>query len=708
MTAKNYMKSVIIATAITIICFADPAQAQGPWNIGVDGSASVTATLSEGTLTISGEGGMMSGAAFPWENIRETITSVVIEDGVTAIGGHAFRDFVSLTSVTLPNSLILIMANAFQNCSSLTSVTIPNSVRNIFNHVFSGCANLASVTIGDNVIFIGASAFENTALTSVTIPDSVQIISGGVFEGCNALTAINVGSGNPEYASVDGVLFYKNMSALIHYPANRPATSYNIPADVTSIYGNAFLNCSNLTSVTIPSGATEIGGYAFAGCAALTTVDIPNSVTEIGASAFAGSGLTSVTIPAGVTSIASGVFQDAVDLASVTIGANVVDIGWNAFTGTASLTSITIPNSVVSIGSEAFAGSGLTSIAIPNSVTDIEPAAFAGNTALASITIGASVEHIGWNAFAGCYSLASIDVDNDNTRYRSVDGVLFRDGDDSGGEFTLGEFTLIHYPASKTNTSYAVPDDVVLVEFGAFDGVANLATLTIPNSVIRIEGPRPGQPGSPGSYNTLNTAGSLTSIIALSPIPCSIFWSDSDDYNAADFFSNVCAYVPEGSVAAYRDSEWGSLFECIRPISEYVSIAVSNREIPQSGNSEEASVIAPVVISSGELIAGPNPISKLSGKMNFYWNGRRINNTALTIFDASGNVVNRVTISDVGAGFKPALTTATSTESHRIVGTWDLTDIRGRLVSEGTYLVRGMITTLDGNRERVSVIVGVR
>jgi hypothetical protein len=130
-----------------------------------------------------------------------------------------------------------------------------------------------------------------------------------------------------------------------------------------------------------------------------------------------------------------------------------------------------------------------------------------------------------------------------------------------------------------------------------------------------------------------------------------------------------------------------------------VSIAEVEREIPVVGGDEEASVIAPVAVSSGEFTVGPNPVSRSSGEMNFYWNGRRISSSVLTIFDASGNVVSRIEVADCAN---------CTGGSSRVIGSWDLTDNQGRLVSEGTYLVRGTVTTLDGRRERVSTLIGVR
>jgi flagellar hook assembly protein FlgD len=102
---------------------------------------------------------------------------------------------------------------------------------------------------------------------------------------------------------------------------------------------------------------------------------------------------------------------------------------------------------------------------------------------------------------------------------------------------------------------------------------------------------------------------------------------------------------------------------------------------------------------ASEFTAGPNPVAKSSEVVNFYRAGKRVDNVTLTIFDATGNVVNKIRINDD----RPD-----DDQSRRIIGTWDLTDARGRLVSKGAYLVRGVITTSDGKRERVSLTVGVR
>ena len=86
----------------------------------------------DGTLTISGT--EIKGAVpekIPWAYQTGKIKKVIIEDGVTYIGGNAFYGCTNLTSVTIPNSVTRIEYQAFGGCSSLTSVIIPNSVTHI-------------------------------------------------------------------------------------------------------------------------------------------------------------------------------------------------------------------------------------------------------------------------------------------------------------------------------------------------------------------------------------------------------------------------------------------------------------------------------------------------------------------------------------------------------------------------------------------------
>jgi hypothetical protein len=133
------------------------------------------------------------------------------------------------------------------------------------------------------------------------------------------MTTINVSANNPNYCSLNGVLYDKKGTTLIQWPQGKPG-AVTIPNNVIVIGGRAFDDCQT-TSVTIPNSVISIEAEAFVGNK-LTSVTIPNNVTSIGDRAFAFNQLTSIIIPDSVTSIGAGVFS-LNELSSITIGSNV-------------------------------------------------------------------------------------------------------------------------------------------------------------------------------------------------------------------------------------------------------------------------------------------------------------------------------------------------------------------------------------------------
>ena len=455
------------------------------------------------------------------------LSDLSIGNKVKSIGYEAFCYCRSLTSITIPDSVTNIGEYAFSDCTSLTSVTIGNSIRSIGKNVFSSCTSLISVTIPASVTSIGNSAFYGcTALTNVTIPASVTSIGNKVFESCDSLERIDVDKNNMKYSSKDGILFDKYKLTIIKYPSNkRDITEYVIPKTVNNISEKAFCKCTALINVTIPDSVTSIGSYAFYGCTALTNIVIPNSVTSIGSYAFYGcTALTNIVIPNSVTSIESDVFSGCTALTNIVIPDSVTSIESNAFDGCTSLTSIVIPDSVTSIGSYAFYGcTSLTNIVIPDSVTSIGSSAFSGCTSLTNMTIPDSVTSIGSYAFYGCTSLTSvtipdsvtsignsafygctslinitigrdvtstlddifdsynklerINVSEENTKYSSIQGILFN----------KEKSTIIKYPSNKNDISnYEIPSTVEIIEKYAFQNCTSLTSVTIPDSVTSI------------------------------------------------------------------------------------------------------------------------------------------------------------------------------------------------------------------------------
>ncbi len=264
--------------------------------------------------------------------------------------------------ITIPSTLggyptVAIADSAFKSCGNLTSIIIPRGITTIGNWTFDSCF----------------------ALTSVTIPDSVISIGYGAFNWCPALTSINVSAANPIYASIDGVLYDKNITTLIRCPETK-SDSFTIPDGVITIGNASFVNCQSLKSVELPDSVVTIGSAAFEFCYSLASITIPDGVTSIGSSSFmACSALNSVTIPDNVTTIGESAFFLCTSLTEITIPYGITIIDYNVFDHCTSLTSVTIPDSVTSIGDRAFEDcTSLTNITIPERVASIGKLAFAG------------------------------------------------------------------------------------------------------------------------------------------------------------------------------------------------------------------------------------------------------------------------------------------------------------------------------------------
>ena len=292
----------------------------------------------------------------------DSLTSITIPEGVTSIGSYAFYNCDSLTSITIPEGVTSIGGSAFRGCNSLASITIPDSVTSISDYTFSSCINLTSITIPNSVTSIGSHAFAWCyRLTSITIPESVISIGESAFGSCDYLKNVNVNKNNPIYCDIGGVLFSKDKTTILCYPASKNS-QYIIPDSVTSIGSYAFYGCTSLTNITIPDSVTSIGSYAFSACTSLTNITIPDSVTSIGSHAFSNCiNLTSITIPDSVTSIGEYAFSFCSSLTNITIPNSVTSIDLDAFLNCSNLTSITIPNSVTTI-TYAFNGSRLTRV----------------------------------------------------------------------------------------------------------------------------------------------------------------------------------------------------------------------------------------------------------------------------------------------------------------------------------------------------------
>ena len=343
---KKRIASILLAVMMIVtllpLGLVDTAWAAETANSGTCGD-NVTWRLSDdGVLTISGTGDMadFEWDGTPWCSVSSQVKSVVIKDGVTSIGDCAFGGCISLTSVSIPDGVISIGFAAFESCSLLTGVTIPNSVTGIGDYAFGYCSSLISVTIPGSVTSIGEAAF-----------------AGGS-------TSVNVSRENKNYCSVDGGLYDKQKTTILH-PGKIQNGAFRVPDGVNRIGDSAFFDCTSLTSVIIPKSVTSIGSLAFLGCIRLTNVTIPDGVTSIGDAAFAGSS-TSVNVSRenkNYCSVDGGLYNKQkttilhpgkIQNGTFRIPDGVTSIGDYAFDSYWSLTNVTIPDSVTNICYGAF------------------------------------------------------------------------------------------------------------------------------------------------------------------------------------------------------------------------------------------------------------------------------------------------------------------------------------------------------------------
>ena len=243
--------------------------------------------------------------------------SFIIPESVDVIGQYAFNNCTNLTSIVLPSSPITIEGGAFQNCTSLSSLLNTDNITSLEGVVFDGCASLSSIdlpnatTIGSscfsrctnlktvyapNVTSLGSRAFLGceslesiqlgyfTSLDEATIsgckslkilniPASVTIIDSSNFYGCSSLQSIDVDRNNEHFTSIDGVLFNKDGSTLIHCPAS--ITNYTVPASVSILSKYSFSD-SKIQDLIIEGDYISVERSFMYNCDSLKRLVMPN------------------------------------------------------------------------------------------------------------------------------------------------------------------------------------------------------------------------------------------------------------------------------------------------------------------------------------------------------------------------------------------------------------------------------------------------
>ena len=386
-----------------------------------------------------------------------SLTSVVLPDTVKNIEDRAFLNCTNLNSINLPTNLQQIGAYAFSGCAKLEKVNIPNSVTIMREQAFAYCSALNDLTIGVGLSQIPAYAFQSSGISSLILPDNIQKIGNGAFQSCENLSSITFGNALKEIGEKSFCLC-SNLREL------------NIPKQVETLYSDSFSYCplqtisvpafameflpkTELVKVDIYSG-TKILKSSFSGCAQLTSISLCETITVIGDNAFTRcTGLTQITLPNSITTIEEAAFLGCTALTEVVLSNSLTAIGNSAFAECTGLTEIVLPNSLITIGSFVFSNcNGIVEIKIPSLVTSIGNSVFYQST-----------------------SFERYIVDDGNTTYSAVDGILYN----------AEKTQFIARPAALKGI-VKIPEGIKSIGMSFFAS-AEVEEIILPNSLVTIE-----------------------------------------------------------------------------------------------------------------------------------------------------------------------------------------------------------------------------
>ena len=450
------------------------------------------------------------------------IPATVVNDGVTyqvtRIGGSAFGSCKELTLVDIPEGVTSFGTYAFAYCSQLEYVDFPNSLVRIGKFAFYECTSIKGFYITRNVAEIVAPAFS-------ACPNIEYFM-------CSAL--------NTHFQVVDGALYTKDMTVLLAYPPASRATSFDIPATVTTIHNNALNYSANLTQVTIPESVTWVGHGAFRECDGLTSLYFPDGITHIGASGISDcDNLAQVHLPASLDTICNNFGGNLTALEELIIPRNVSYIDDYAFYEASGIKTITFEegSQLEKIGNLSFYScTGLETCLLPNSVKTIGGEIFGHCYSLKNVHLSENLTSLGRSTFWECTSLVECEVPGTIPELQnlfvycsSLKRVVIGDKNSTPGVTMIGNCGIDRSPQLE------------YLELGAnIDSLQN------------------------GAINDLEN---LKVLICWAPVPpkTDSYWHAFHPYPQN---INAVLYVPKASLEAYRTTGDWKNFKTIVPIDE--------------------------------------------------------------------------------------------------------------------------------------------
>lgn len=410
-----------------------------------------------GTMTIAGEGAIPSVAysGYPWSSVRSNIKTLVFAEGITTVPGMAFSGTYSLTTLSIPASMksiasgnpsLFVSANNLSNITAAeggtyfvqdgvlytadtlvfypiaktdTTYTIPEGIKTIGTYAFPRSATLTVLTLPESLETIEESALTLHNVQSLYIPKNVSNIHKYAFSLTYTLTAYTVDSENSNYTDVDGVLYTKDMTQLVAYPDNHPATTFTVPDTVVEMTSSMLHTSRNLKILNLPASVTTIWSNRSSSNVVVLeeiNVDVNNSSYCAVDGVLYNKDMTTLHyypankadtefhIPDSVTTVPYGSMTDLQNLKTLYFGSGVTSVGSSQFTSP-QLTSIYFPGDLPSWFHSAF--SHLRYYNMLDTLTFYYPTGASGWTSptmeLSGVTYKTAVytpaEDISWNTW---------------------------------------------------------------------------------------------------------------------------------------------------------------------------------------------------------------------------------------------------------------------------------------------------------------------
>ncbi len=475
-------------------------------------SALKSATIPEGVTSIGTMGFAYSGltaVALPstisqmnqsFNNCND-LAQVTLAEGITSLG-HSFSNLPALTTVHIPSTLK--MENDFTYCANLETVTIAEGVTAVYG--FGHCERLASINIPASATEI--TGFQNcSSLKSISIPRAITYIYA--FHNCTGLERVTI----EDLEAWCQIVFNSNEDYTPQYYAqhlylgDEEITRLTIPQSITKLKRFTFANLTHIHTVNIHNGVTSIHGDAFLNCNGVDHVFCgadpltlswngkgfkPNKATlfhvadvETWKSKFPDanvtfvSGMTTLNYTAtsrvskfdnftlfdGATALSTHNFDSATGQGEVTYVGVVHGIGEAALNDCDALTGITIPEGVTSLGTRALGNcAGLATVVLPSTLTTIAAGAFEGSDGVADVYCTASPATLTWNG-------------NDNaSQFKPSRGTLFHVTDVAAwqGRFPNANVT---FSCGMTVFTYTATEKITQFEsLGKFTGANALVS----------------------------------------------------------------------------------------------------------------------------------------------------------------------------------------------------------------------------------------